>query len=294
MKIIDCRIRPPFKSVTKVLAVFANAPAPVLPLPVLASYDPAPSQKEPSMDLFWEEYDDAGFDASILVGRQAAQNVIDNDDLHALWKQQKKRFPRALAGIDAAKACSNIMATCDYIRHLVKEQGFTGIVMDPGWCLPPIKVDDRRLYPIYATCAELGCIMYSTMSLMQTPGDLSYTDPCAIHRVATDFPTLQIVIVHNAHPFSAQLIGIMMNNAPYGNIWALLDFFQSIPGFPGAREWIDAANGHLVDERLVWGSGYPVRSLEAAKKQFLELPFKDDVMEKIMYKNAQNLFGFKL
>ena len=37
----------------------------------------------------------------------------------------------------------------------------------------------------------------------------------------------------------------MIANAALGNLWVLPDFFQFIPGFPSAQDWVDAANYYL-------------------------------------------------
>ena len=109
-----------------------------------------------------------------------------------------------------------------------------GIAVDPGWWVPPRYVDDPKNYPLYERCAELGGVLYLTCSLMQGP-DISYAEPYRIQRVANAFPTLQIVVVHAAFPHTSEMIGVMIANAPLGNLWVIPDFFQFIPGFPGAQ-----------------------------------------------------------
>ena len=286
--IIDARIRPPYKSFNKVLALPQNAPPRVLPQPLRAGYEVIPSIAENSMDLFWEEWREAGIDKAVLVGRKCAQRQIKNADIAELRDKYPLKFVRAMAGIDAA--FTDIPGTTKEVERLIKELKFSGIVMDPGWCVPARYVDDRRLYPIYAKCAELECILYLTMSLMQNPGDISYASPERVHRIATDFPKLQILVVHHAFPFSNEMIGIMINNSDIGNIWVLADFFMSLPGIPCHRDWVDAANNHIVNKRMVFGTAYPVRPMKMAVDQFDKLGLNDDVIEDIMYRNAANLF----
>jgi predicted TIM-barrel fold metal-dependent hydrolase len=264
--IIDARVRPPYKSFNKVLALPKDAPPRVLPHPLRAGYTEIPSVSKNSMDLFWEEWKEAGIDKAILVGRKCAQRQIENEDVAELRDLHPDKFVGAMAGIDAA--FTDIVGTLKEVDRLIKDMKFNGIVMDPGWCVPARYVDDRRLYPIYARCAELGCVLYLTMSLMQNPGDISYASPERVHRVATDFPKLQILVVHHAFPFSNEMIGIMVNNAGLGNIW--------------------------VHKRMVFGTAFPVRPLKMAIDQFRALGFNDDVMEDIMFKNAAELFKLEL
>jgi len=43
----------------------------------------------------------------------------------------------------------------------------------------------------------------------------------------------------------------MIANSAIGNLWLLPDFFQFIPGFAGAQDWVDAANHYLDDKRNI-------------------------------------------
>ncbi len=153
-------------------------------------------------------------------------------------------------------------------------------------------VDDPRIYPIYAKCQDLGVVLYLTCSLMQGP-DISYAEPWRIQRVANDFPTLQIVVVHAAFPYTSEMIGVMIANAPLGNLWVLPDFFQSVPGFPGAMDWVEAAN-HFLGDRMLYASSYPVRPLDQSLAEFRRFPYKPEVLEQILAGNAGKLFGKKL
>jgi predicted TIM-barrel fold metal-dependent hydrolase len=135
-------------------------------------------------------------------------------------------------------------------------------------------------------------VLYLTCSLMQGP-DISYAEPWRIQRVANDFPTLQIVVVHGAFPYTSEMLGVMIANAPLGNLWVLPDFFQFIPGFPGAQDWVEAAN-HYLGDRILYASSYPVRPLKQSLDEFRRFSYKPDVLENLLAKNAANLFGMKI
>jgi predicted TIM-barrel fold metal-dependent hydrolase len=247
-----------------------------------------PSVVHKSLDLFLKEMDEAGIDRGVLVSRRAGHRITENEDVAELREQYPDRFPAALAGIDVS---IDILAALQEVDRYINDMGFKGINMDPGWCVPPRYVDDRRIYPIYARCAELGCVVYLTVSLRQGP-DISYADPIRIQRVANDFPTLKIVVVHAAFPFTNEMLGVMIANYPLGNIWALTDFFVSIPGFAGCKDWVDAANNYMGD-RMIWASSYPVRPLKLALEQFNRLSFEPDVLDNLLAKNAADLFEIR-
>ncbi|HUV80764.1 MAG TPA: amidohydrolase family protein [Candidatus Bathyarchaeia archaeon] len=286
--IIDARVRPPYKSLQQVLASAPGVPKSVKRSPLVSGYERPPSMVQKSLELFIEEMDEAGVDKGILVGRQAGHRIVSNDDIAELRDRYPERFPVALAGING----SDVAAALEEIERTIKGMGFNGIAIDPGWWVPPLYVDDNRIYPVYAKCAELGGVLYLTCSLMQGP-DISYAEPFRIQRVANDFPTLKIVVVHGAFPFTNEILGVMIANSALGNLWVLPDFFQFIPGFPGAQDWVDAAN-HYLGDRMLYASSYPVRPLKQSLNEFKRFSYKPEVLESLLWKNAAELFGMKI
>ncbi|MCE5298044.1 MAG: amidohydrolase family protein [Methanoregulaceae archaeon] len=282
--IIDARVRPPFKSMTQVLASEPGARPPVKRSPLVSGYERTPSMTQKSWELFIEEMDGAGVNKGILVGRQAGHRIILNDDIAELRDRYPERFPVALAGINGA----DIEAGVIEIERTLEELHFSGIAIDPGWWFPPRYVDDPKNYPLYQRCAELGGVLYLTCSLMQGP-DISYAEPYRIQRVANAFPTLQIVIVHGAFPYTSEMLGVMIANAPLANLWVIPDFFQFIPGFPGAQDWVDAAN-HYLGDRILYASSYPVRPLAQSLSEFQRFSYKPEVLENLLSRNAATLF----
>lgn len=286
--VIDARIRPPYKSLNNVLVSAPGSRPSPRRSPLISGFERPPSMVQKSVDLFIQEMDDAGIDKGILVGRQAGHRIVSNDDIADLHKLHPRRFPITIAGING----TNIAAALDEIERTMTQMGFRGIAVDPGWWVPPSYVDDKRIYPVYAKCAELGGVLYLTCSLMQGP-DISYADPARIQRVANDFPTLPIVVVHGAFPFTNEMLGVMIANAPVGNLWVIPDFFQFIPGFPGAQDWVNAAN-HFMGDRMLFASSYPVRPLRQSLAEFRRFSYEPHVLDNVLANNVANLFGIEL
>ena len=286
--IIDARVRPPYKSLQQVLAPTPGARPAVKRSPLVSGYERPPSMAQKSLELFIEEMDDAGINKAILVGRQAGHRNVSNDEIAELRDRYRERFPVALAGINGI----DLVVALHEVERTITDMGFRGIAVDPGWWVPPCYVDDERIYPLYAKCAELRGVLYLTCSLMQGP-DISYAEPFRIQRVANDFPTLKIVVVHGAFPFTHEMLGVMIANASLGNLWVLPDFFQFIPGFPGAQDWVDAAN-HYLGDRMLYASSYPVRPLKQSLEEFSRFSYKPEVRENLLWKNAAALFGIKI
>lgn len=285
--IIDARVRPPYKSLTQVLAPEPGARPAVKKSPLVSGYERSPSMMQRSWELFMDEMDSAGVDMGILVGRQAGHRIISNDDIAELRDRYPDQFPIALAGINGANVDEGIRE----IERTLRGMHFAGIAVDPGWWNPPRYIDDPANFPLYQRCAELDGVLYLTCSLMQGP-DISYAEPWRIQRVANAFPTLPIVVVHAAFPYASEMIGVMIANAPLGNIWVIPDFFQFIPGFPGAQEWVDAAN-HFLGDRIMYASSYPVRPLAQSISEFTRFSYKPEVLENLLSGNVSTLFGLK-
>ncbi len=231
-----------------------------------------------------EEMDAAGVDMGILVGRQAGHRIIRNDDIAELRDRYPDRFPVTIAGINGA----DVEAGLREIDRTLQEMDFAGIAVDPGWWIPPRYVDDPENYPLYKRCEELGGVLYLTCSLMQGP-DISYAEPYRIQRVANAFPDLRIAVVHGAFPHTCGMLGVMIANAPVGNLWVIPDFFQFIPGFPGAQDWAAAASTFLGD-RILYASSYPVRPLAQSLAEFQRFSYQPEVLEKLLAGNAKALF----
>jgi predicted TIM-barrel fold metal-dependent hydrolase len=85
----------------------------------------------------------------------------------------------------------------------------------------------------------------------------------------------------------------MIANTPLGNLWVLPDFFQFIPGFAGAQDWVDAAN-HYLGNRILYASSYPVRPLKQSVEAFGRFSYKPSVLDNLLARNAAELFGMTI
>ncbi len=208
---------------------------------------------------------------------------ISNDHLKQIVTEYPKRFV-AIAGIDPSsrRKCQ------DEIDRAVKTLGFKGIGFDQGLLDPPLLPDERKLYPIYAQCEDLGIFVSLRLGPLAAD-DISYCSPLPVDRVARDFPSLQIVIIHGGWPFIDDVIGVMWKRP---NVWICPDLFQFSPG---ANRYVEAANaGGPLQERYLYGSAHPIgMGLRGTLEEWRKLPWKENIVEKLLYKNAACLLGLK-
>src|ERR1043165_10217610 len=112
---------------------------------------------------------------------------------------------------------------------------------------PTNGADDRAILPLYERCQELGAIVALTISV-RAGGDLSFSNPEAVDRIAGKFPKLRFVVGHSFWPWVAQACGVAYRRR---NVYLLPDFYGV--GCPGPHQWGEAANT-LLSRQIVFGS----------------------------------------
>jgi len=126
--------------------------------------------------------------------------LITNDEVAAIVARYPDRFA-GVAAVDLARPMDAVRE----LRRCVRDLGFRALRVVPWlWNLPP---SDRRYYPLYAECVELGipfCLQVGHTGPLcpSEPGrPIPYLDT-----VALEFPELVIVGGHIGYPWTAEMI----------------------------------------------------------------------------------------
>lgn len=285
MKIIDMRLRPPLKSWIST-AQFTEGTA---YYPTRYGFPRPKSVKTQSMPDLLDEMDAARITWGVIMGRQSAppHGAVPNDEIATAIAQHPKKFV-GFAGIDLR----DIEAGVKEIDRMAKVPGFVGASIEPGATFKPMYSDDRRLYPLYERCQELGLPISITLSgyLSAMVGhDLSYGSPTSVYKVAKDFPRLKIVVSHAAWP---NIMSMMEVAFIKDNVYVSPDLYMNSVNTPGAQEYVKAA--HLfLGERLLFGTAYPSRPLKESVEAFMKWEFAPGLREKVLYENAAHLLSLK-
>ncbi|RIZ65777.1 MAG: amidohydrolase [Methylococcales bacterium] len=226
-----------------------------------------------TIEAFVEEVREVGITASVVVGRDTPSLSISNDRILELTAPYKELI--GIASVDPQK--SNAVAE---IERAVKQLGFRGINIEPGFGSPALKVDDLLIYPIYEACEQLGVPVF-LMSGPTTP-DLEYANPSAVGRLARAFPKLQIVCYHGYYPYVSEMIGVAFR---YENVYVVPDMYIFLPG---GSLYVEAANGFMRNQ-LLFGSSYPFRAMGQTVDDFIGLGFKGAVLDDVLFNNATQL-----
>ncbi len=280
--IIDFRVQPPFRSF---LDIYFYRERPAVPDPVtMTQYElgrrESASFRERSIERFLEEMDALGIDVAVVMGQRSgpAWGSVSNDDIGELVRRFPSRFV-GFAGVDAHDPGATVE-----MRRAVEELGCRGISVLPGWSDPPLHDDDARVFPIYETALLLGIPVVVTSSHFIGP-DMSYAMPEYLQRVALALPELTIIVGHACWPWTTQACALA---ARCHNVYLMPEFYMYVPGMPGAREYIDAANGFLA-HRMLYSSCFPTRSLDQALENFTALPLNEPAKEQLLWRNAARL-----
>lgn len=278
--IFDFRLRPPYKGFAE-LSIFNPVCNAVAPHDVNAWRSESAHRK--SFPLFLEEMKEAGVDKGVVMARATSSFAasVPNDDVLALAQE----YPGIFFPFGAVDVSAGILPALAEVRRC-KDMGFYGVAVEPGFCDPARKADDPTLYPVYALCAELGLIAVITSSFMVGP-DIDYSNPVYIQHVASDFPTLQIVVSHACYPWLMQMVNIMLL-CP--NIWIVPDMYMHNPSAPG-HEMYGNAIRWLKGERVLYGSAYPCYDIRQAVHDFHLFELGEELTQKVMWDNAHKLLA---
>lgn len=278
--IIDFKVRPPVKAFPAIDIY------PPLGHERSANWDwtcALPSSvQERSMTKLLEEMAACGPTLGVVWGRADMETArsTPHEDIAAIIRDYGTTMIAGFGGITLRDGLKPALAEVD---AAISSYKLRGVTIEPGWSGMPLRyADDPMLYPIYDLCQELGGIVAFTISgRMGT--DLSYSNPEAVDRVAKDFPRLKMVVSHSFWPWVELSCGLAFRRP---NVYLLPDLY----GWwgPGHLKWVEAANTFLQD-RMIFGSSYPLMGTRAMVDAYSKLPYTDSVREKVMYTNAARL-----
>jgi uncharacterized protein len=175
-------------------------------------------------------------------------------------------------------------------RRLVEEYGVRGFKFHPS--LQGFAPNDRMAYPLYEVIEELGVpALFHTGQTgigAGVPGGggirLKYSNPMLVDDVAVDFPDLRIILAHPSFPWQDEALAVATHK-PHVHI----DLSGWSPKyFP--PQLVRYANS-LLQDKVLFGSDYPVITPDRWLADFAELDIKPEVRPKILKDNAARLLG---
>jgi len=232
--------------------------------------------------------------------------IDDQDDYvaYAIAEMDKWDIERSMLGISGPnsknfEACqghpdrffpsyganpNNGMEEVRKIKRLHEECGIKAVTGFPSGLCPQVPINDKRYYPIYATCVELDIPICMTVGVPgprvpMGPQKVEYID-----EVCWFFPELKFVMRHGGEPWVDLAVKLMLK---YPNLYYSTSAFAP-KHYPEAI--IHYANTRGAD-KIMYAGYFPMGlSLERIFTDMPHVPFKDRVWPKFLRENAIRVF----
>jgi predicted TIM-barrel fold metal-dependent hydrolase len=237
--------------------------------------------QELGIDMTVAAMDAAGVDFGLLSAWSAPYQppLISNEEV-AGWVE-------AHAGRFSGLACVDLNRPMEAVRELrrcVEELGFKGLRVIPWlWEAPPT---DRRYYPLFATCVELGVPFFTQVGHTgpMRPSDTGRPIPY-IDQVALDFPELVIVGGHIGYPWTEEMVAVCRKHE---NVY--IDTSAYVPKrYPA--ELIAYMQSSTGRNKVMFGTNYPMIFHQQALDGIDDLRLDDQVRELFLAGNARRVLG---
>ena len=203
-----------------------------------------------------------------------------------------KKYPNTFIGYGSVDPWKGKAAVDEVSR--CAEMGLRGMKFQQA--TQAFEPSNSRFFPIYEACVRLSLPVIfhtgTTAIAAGTPGGggllLEYCRPIPyIDRVAAWYPELRIIMAHPAWPWHDEQLAVLRHK---GNVymdlsgWAPKYFPESV---------VHNANT-LIQDKVFFGSDFPILTPERWLGEFAELPIKDTVRPKILLHNAAKFLNLDL
>jgi uncharacterized protein len=238
-------------------------------------------REQPPIDATVAAMDAAGVDFGILSAWSAPHQpaLIANDEVAGWVREHPARFA-GLAAVDLNRPMDAIRE----LRRCVSELGFKGLRVIPWlWDAPPT---DRRYYPLFAACVELGIPFFTQVGHTGPlrPSESGRPIPY-IDQVAIDFPELVIVCGHIGYPWTEEMVAVARKHA---NVYIDTSAYTARRYPPELVAYLKSSSGR---RKVMFGTNYPMIFPQKALEDLDALALDAETRELFLAGNAQRVLG---
>ena len=176
----------------------------------------------------------------------------------------------------------------DGIRSLVQAHetwGVRAVGVFPAGTFPQVAINDKKMYPLYAKCVELGIPVFCCAGIPGPRLKFAVQHVELIDEVMYDFPELTFVTRHGCEPWADLAVKLMLK-------WPGLHYSTSAFApryYPQAV--INYANTRGAD-KIIYAGYFPMGlSLDRIMTEMPSVGFKDEVWPKFLRTNALRVLG---
>jgi predicted TIM-barrel fold metal-dependent hydrolase len=174
------------------------------------------------------------------------------------------------------------------IRRLVEQYetfGVRAVGVFPAGTFPQVPINDKKMYPLYAKCVELGIPIFCCAGIPGPRLKAACQHVELIDEVMFDFPELVFVTRHGCEPWTDLAVKLMLK-------WPGLHYSTSAFApkyYPQAI--VDYANTRGAD-KIIYAGYFPMGlSFERIMGELPAVGFKDEVWPKFLRTNALRVLG---
>jgi len=216
-------------------------------------------------------------------GIACAQVHVDSrrpDDAIALFERYPGRFFGEV-GVDPNRG---MQAVRSLERTVQLHPAIRAASLAPCLLDPQVPIGDKRCYPVYAKCIELGVPINVLTGVPGPRVPMACQDPYQLDELCWFFPELTIVMRHGAEPWVDLAVKLLLK---WPNLYYSTTAFAP-KHYP--RAIIDFANTRGAD-KVMWAGYFPGLSYERVFRELDDLPLRDHVWEPFLGGNARRVFG---
>jgi|SRR5271165_2441584 len=222
--------------------------------------------------------DAAGVEIALLSAWFGTEGpLISNEEVSAQIDAAPERF-RGLASADLRDPMNAVRE----LRKWVDRKRFVGVRLVPWlWDLPP---NDRRYYPVYAACIDLG-VPFCTQIGHTGPLKRSETGRLIpyLEDVLLDFPELTVVGGHVGFPWLDELLTLTVKFPNFYVDTSAYTLSRLPPAFVGYMKG-------LGRNRVMFGTNWPMISPSKALEGLQSLNLTAEGCEAFLSGNARSVF----
>lgn len=239
-----------------------------------------PPREEIAIEMTVAAMDRAGIERGLLSAWHSPREgaLISNEEVASWIGAYPGRFS-GLAAVDLDRP----MEAVRELRRCVTELGFVGLRVVPWlWDAPPT---DRRYYPLYAECVELGvpfCTQVGHTGPLR-PSETGRPIPY-IDQVALDFPELTIVCGHIGYPWTEEMVAVARKHP---NVYIDTSAYTSARVPPELIRFMHTGSGR---RKVLFGTNYPMIAGEVALADLDLLELDEETRGLYLDGNARRVF----
>jgi uncharacterized protein len=162
----------------------------------------------------------------------------------------------------------------------VEEFGVKAATVFPAGLCPQVPINDKKLYPIYAKCVELGIPICVCAGVPGPRVPMGVQDVALLDEVCWFFPELKVVTRHGCEPWTDLAVKLMLK---WPNLYYSTSAFAP-RHYP--KDIVAYANSRGA-HKVMYAGYFPMGlTLERIFAELPEVPFRDAVWPQFLRENA--------